>query len=114
VTLGIVCLFIGVMPYWWHVTLRGLPDGKTETKDVITLGIPPSPLLLLERSHIEQVRDSEVATSDSKGFRLELVSWSTLALVLGAFFYVANRWWGRSPDSIPGKSLNVQPPDGRA
>jgi hypothetical protein len=114
VTLGFICLFIGVMPYWRHVTLRGLPDGKTETKDVITLGIPPSPLLLLERSHSEQVRDSEVATSDSKGFRLELVSWSTLALVLGALFFVANRWWGRSPDSIPEKSLNVQPPDGRA
>jgi hypothetical protein len=102
------------MPYWRHVTLRGLPDGKSETKDVITIGIPLSPLLLLEHSHIEQVRDTGVATSDSKGFRLVLVSWSTLALVLAALFFVANRWWGRSPDSTLGKSLNVQPPDGRA
>ncbi len=102
-TLGFICLLMGVMPYWRHVTLRGLPDGRTETKDVITFGIPPSPLLLLERSHSEEVRDTGITTSDNKGFRLEFVSWSTLALALGAFFLVADRWSGRSPDSIPGK-----------
>jgi hypothetical protein len=101
------------MPYWRHVTLRGLPDGETETKDVITIGIPPSPLLLLERSHSEQVRGTEITTSDSKGFKLELVSSSTLAFVLGALLFVADRWWGRSPASITGKWLNVEPPDGR-
>ncbi len=95
-TLGIICLVIGVMPYWRHVTLRGLPDGKTETKDVITIGIPPSPLLLLEKSHIEQARDSGLATSDSKGFKLEFVSWSTLAAVLGVLFIVADRWRAKS------------------
>jgi hypothetical protein len=67
------------MPYWRHVTLRGLPDGKTETKNVITIGIRLSPLLLLEQTRSEQLRDTGVATSDSKGFKLELVSWSTLA-----------------------------------
>ena len=69
-SLAIICLFIGVMPYWQHVTLKGLPDGKTETKDVLSFGIPPSPLLVLERSHSEQVRGTEITTSDSKGFRL--------------------------------------------
>jgi hypothetical protein len=101
------------MPYWRHAILRGLPDGKTETKDVITIGIPFSPLFHLEQSHTEQVRDTGMSTSHSWSFKLELVSWSTLALVLAAFFFVANRWWGRSPDSSPGKSLNVEPPDGR-
>jgi hypothetical protein len=103
VTLGIICLFIGVMPDWQHVSLKGLPDGKTETKDIITIGISPSPLLLLERTHSEQMRDTGVATSDSKGFRLEFVSWSTLALVVGAMFLVADRWWGKSPVEISGK-----------
>jgi hypothetical protein len=102
VTLGIICLFIGVMPYWRHVTL-GLPDGKTETKDTITIGIPPSPLVLFEQTHSEQVRGTGVATSDSKGFKLEIVSWSTVALVLGASLFVSDRWWGKSPASIPGK-----------
>jgi hypothetical protein len=78
------------MPYWRHVTLRGLPDRKTETKDVITIGIPLSPLLLLEQSQIERVRDTGTATSDSEGFRLEFVSLSTLALVLGALCFVAD------------------------
>jgi hypothetical protein len=114
VTLGILCLVIGVMPYWRHVTLRGLPDGKTETKDVITIGIPPSPLLLLEQTHSEQVRDTGVATSNSKGFKLELVSWSTLALILGALFFVADRWWGRSRASIRGNEVNALSPDERA
>jgi hypothetical protein len=80
-----------------------LPDGKTETKDVITIGVPLSPLLLLERSQSEQLRDTGLATSNSKGFKLELVSWSTLALVLGALLFVADRWRGRNPESIPGK-----------
>ena len=71
-SLAIICLFIGLMPYWQHVTLRGLPDGKTETKDVLTFGIPPSPLLLLERSHSEQVRDTGITTSDSKGFKTRI------------------------------------------
>jgi hypothetical protein len=85
------------------VTLRGLPDGKTETKDVVTIGIPLSTVLLLERSRGEQARGTGIATSDSKGFKLEFVSWSTLALVPGAMFLVGDRWLGRSPDSIPVK-----------
>jgi hypothetical protein len=100
--LAIICLFIGVMPYWQHVTLRGLPDGKTETKDVVTFGIPLSPLLLLERSHSEQVRDKGITASDSKGFRLEFVSWSMLALVLGAGLMVADRLRGGRRRSSPG------------
>jgi hypothetical protein len=114
VPLGIICLFIGVMPYWQHVTIRGLPDGTTESRNVFTLGVPPSPLFHLEQSHTEQVRDTGMSTSHSWSFKLELVSWSTLALMLAALFFVANRSWGRSPDSIPGESLNVQPPDGKA
>jgi hypothetical protein len=100
--LAIICLLIGVMPYWRHVTLRGLPDGKSETKNVITIGISLSPLLILERSRSEQVRGTEITASDSKGFKLEFVSWSMLALVLGALFFMADRWWGRSPNSSPG------------
>ena len=89
-SLAIISVVIGAMPYWRHVTLCGLPDGKTETKDVITIGIPPSPLLLFEQNHTEQVRDTGVATSDSKGLKLEFVSLSTLALVLGALCFVAD------------------------
>src|SRR4051794_29582947 len=111
-SLALLCLVIGVMPYWRHVTLRGLPDGRTETKDVITFGIPPSLLLLLERSHSEEVRDTGITTSDSKGFRLEFVSWSTLALVLVVLR--GRQVLGRSPDSIPGKSLKASSSDGRA
>jgi hypothetical protein len=89
------------MPYWQHVTLKGLPDGKTEAKDVFTLGIPLSPLLLLEQAHSEQVRGTGVTTSDSKGFRLEFVSWSMLALVLGAVLMVADRLRGGNRQSSP-------------
>ncbi len=102
ITLGIIFLIIGLMPCWQHVTLRGLPDGKTETKDVLTFGVPPSPLLLLERSHNEQVRGMEITTSYSKGFKLEFVSWSLLALVLGAGLMVADRLRVRSRQSSPG------------
>ena len=101
-SLAVICLIIGLMPYWQHVTLRGLPDGKTETRNVFTLGIPPSPLLLLERSHSEQVRDTGITTSDSKGFGLEFVSWSMLALVLGAVLMVADRLRGGNRKSSPG------------
>jgi hypothetical protein len=101
-SLAVICLFIGLMPYWQHVTLRGLPDGKTETKDVLTFGIPPSPLVLLERSHSEEVRGMGVTTSNSKGFRLEFVSWSMLSLVLAALLFVADRLRGGSRQSIPG------------
>ena len=100
--LAIICLIIGVMPYWQHVTLRGLPDGKTETKDIFTLGIPPSPLLLLEQAHTEQVRDTGITTSHSRSFKLEFVSWSMLALVLGAVFLVADRLRGGNRKSSPG------------
>ena len=102
IALGVIFLIMGLMPYWRHVTLRGLPDGKTETKDVLTFGVPPSPLLLLERSHNEQVRGMEITTNDSKGFRLEFVSWSMLALVLGAGLMVADRLRVGSRRSSPG------------
>jgi len=101
-SLAVICLFIGLMPYWQHVTLSGLPDGKTETKDVLTFGIPPSPLLLLERTHSEQVRGTEITTSYSKGFKVEFVSWSMLALVLGAGLMVADRLRVGSRRSSPG------------
>src|SRR4051812_26118994 len=87
-TFALVFLFIGLMPYWQHVILKGLPDGTTETRNIFTLGIPPSPLLHLEQSHGEQVRGTEITSSDSKGFRLEFVSWSMLSLVLGAVLMV--------------------------
>ena len=100
-SLALFFLFIGVMPYWQHVTLKGLPDGKTETRNVFTLGIPPSPLLLLEQNHSEQVRGTEITKSDSKGFKVEFVCWSTLALVLGAMLMVADRLRGGSLKSHP-------------
>ena len=102
ITLGIIFLFIGLMPYWQHETLRGLPNGRTETKDVLTFGIPPSPLLLLERSHSEHVRGTEITTNYSKGFKLEFVSWSMLALVLGTVLMVADRVRGGNRQSSPG------------
>src|SRR5271165_4683944 len=101
-TFALIFLFIGLMPYWQHVTMRGLPDGRTETRNVFTLGIPPSPLLHLEQSHSEQVRGTGISTSDSKGFGLEFVSWSMLALVTGAVLVLADRLWGRTRKSIPG------------
>jgi len=101
-SLAVICLFIGLMPYWQHVSVKGLPDGKTETRNVFTLGIPPSPLLILERSHSEQVRGTEITSSDSKGFKVEFVCWSTLALVLGAVLMVADRLRGGSRRSSPG------------
>ena len=106
-SLAVICLFIGLMPYWQHVNLRGLPDGKTETKDVFTFGIPPSPLLLLERSHSEQVRGTEITSRDSNGFRLEFVSWSMLSLVMGAVLMVADRLRGGSRQSSAGDLLNA-------
>jgi disulfide bond formation protein DsbB len=101
-SLAVICLFIGLMPYWQHVTLKGLPDGKTETRNVFTLGIPPSPLLHLEQVHSEQVRGTGITTSDSRGFKLEFVSWSMLSLVLGASFFVADRLRGGNRQSSPG------------
>jgi disulfide bond formation protein DsbB len=101
-TIALIFLFIGLMPYWQHVTIRSLPDGKTETRNIFTLGIPPSPLLRLEQSHSEQVRGTEITTSDSKGFKLEIVCWSTLALVLAAVLTVADRLRSGNRQSSPG------------
>ena len=100
-SLAVIFLFIGLMPYWQHVTLKGLHDGKTDTKDILTLGIPPSPLLLSEQTHSEQVGGTGITTSESKGFRLELVSWSMLALVLGAVLMVADKLRGGNRQSSP-------------
>ncbi len=102
ISLAVICLFIGLMPYWKHVTMRGLPDGRTETRNVYTLGIPPSPLFHLEQSHSEQVRDTGITTSDSTGFGLEFVSWSMLAFALGAVLMVADRLRGGNRQSSPG------------
>jgi hypothetical protein len=63
----------------------------SRNRNVFTLGIPPSPLLHLEQFHTEQVRDTEMTTSHSWSFKLEFVSWSTLGLVLGAFWYTLTR-----------------------
>jgi hypothetical protein len=100
--LAVTCLLIGPMPYRQHVTISGLPDGKTESRDVFTLGVPPSPLFHLEQSHTDQVRDTGMSTSYSWSFKIEFVSWSMLALVLGALLLVADRRWGRRPESISG------------
>jgi disulfide bond formation protein DsbB len=101
-TLGIISLIIGLMPYWQHVTMRNLPDGWTETRSVFTLGIPPSPLLLVEQTHSEQVHGREMITGGQRPFKLEFVSWSMLSLVLAALFFVVDRWWGRDRNSAPG------------
>lgn len=100
-TFALICLIIGLMPYWQHVTMRGLPDGRTETRNVFTMSIPPSPLLLVEQTHSDQVRGWEMITGGQRSFKLEFVSWSTLALVLAAFLFVADRLWGRNSKSIP-------------
>lgn len=101
-SLAVICLFIGVMPYWQLVKMRGLPDGKTETRNVFTLGIPPSPLFHLEQSHSEQVRGTGITTSESRGFKVAFISWSMLALVLGAVLMVADRLRGGHRQSSPG------------
>jgi hypothetical protein len=110
ISLGIIFLIIGVMPYWQHVTTSGLPDGKSETKNVFTLGIPPSPLFLLEQSHSEQVRGTGTTATHGWSSRLEFISLSTLALVLGAALLVANRFFGRQPEPISGKQPSAPSP----
>jgi hypothetical protein len=112
-TFALISLIIAVMPYWRQVTMRGLPDGKTETKNIFTLGIPPSPLFYLERSHGEQVRDTGMTTSFSWSCRLEFLSLSMLALILGAVLLVADRWRGRSPEPIFDDRLDAPSSDGR-
>jgi hypothetical protein len=94
--LALICLIMGLMPYWQQVTTRGLPDGKTETKNVFTLGIPPSPLFLLDQSYSEKVRGTGTSASNGWSVRLEFISLSMLALVLGAFFFLADQSWVRN------------------
>ncbi len=108
-TFALICLIIGLMPYWQHVTMRGLPDGRTETRNVFTLGIPPSPLLVLEQSHsapVKSIRPDGGVTIEGGNYHssveLGFVSWSMLALVLGALLFEADRRWGKSPETIPG------------
>lgn len=99
-TLGIIFLIIGLMPNWRRVTTNDLAGAKTKTRNVFTLGVPPSPLFLVEVSHTEQVRGQERVSGSQRSFKLEFVSWSMLSLVLGALFFVADRWWRRSSKSI--------------
>jgi hypothetical protein len=94
ISLGIIFLIIGLIPNWQRVTTTDVAVAKTQTRDVITLGVPPSPLLLVERSRSE-VRGRETITGGQRSFKLELVSWSMLSLILGVSFVVADRWWHR-------------------
>ncbi len=96
ISLAIIFLIIGLMPNWRRVKMTNVAGASTEQKDVYTLGVPPSPLLILERSHREQLRGTERITGTQSSFKLEFVSWSMLSLVLGALFLVADRWWQRS------------------
>ena len=95
ISLGIIFLIIGLIPNWQRVRTTDFAAAKSETRDVITLGVPPSPLLLVELSRSEQVRGRETITGGQRSFKLEFVSWSMLSLVLGALFVVADRWWHR-------------------
>lgn len=95
ISLAIIFLIIGLIPNWQRVRTTDLADAKTETRDVITLGVPPSPLLLVELSRGEQVRGRETVTGGQRSFKVEFVSWSMFSLVLGASVVVADRWWHR-------------------
>jgi hypothetical protein len=97
ISLAIIFLILGLMPNWRRVKTTNVAGASTETRDVWTLGVPPSPLLILEQSHSEQVRGREMITGGQTSFKLEFVSWSMLSLVLGTLFFVAVRWWRRSP-----------------
>jgi hypothetical protein len=103
ISLGIIFLIIGLIPNWQRVKTTDLASAKTESRDVVTLGAPPSPLLLVELSRSKQVRGKEMITGGQRSFQLEFVSWSMLSLVLGALFVGVDRLWGTSSKSIPGK-----------
>jgi hypothetical protein len=96
ISLAILFLIVGLMPNWRRVKTTNVAGASTVTRDAFTLGVPPSPLLMVEQSHSEKVRGSETITADQRSFKLEFVSWSMLSLVLGALFLVADRWWRRS------------------
>lgn len=90
-TCALICVIIGLMPFWQHVTVKGLPPGESKTKNIFTLGIPSSPLFLLERSHSEQASGSGAIVSAGWSFRLEFFSLSMAALVVGLLLLMADR-----------------------
>jgi hypothetical protein len=98
INLGVVCLIIGLSPYW-QTTIKRLADGATETRQVFTLGIQPSPLLLVEKTDSTSVRLGGGFTIH-RAYHFRLVSWSMLALVVGALLFEAARRWGRDHRSI--------------
>jgi hypothetical protein len=100
ISLGVVFLIIGLIPSW-QKTIEPVADGATETRQLFTLGIPPSPLLLVEYTDSTPVRPNG-GLAIGRSFELNLISWSMLALVLGALLFEAARRWGRDHQSISG------------
>jgi hypothetical protein len=112
ISLGVICLIIGLSPDW-RMTIKPLADGATETRQILTLGIAPSPLLLVEKTDSTPVKstrpDGELTIkggnshmSHHSSLEIGFVSWSMLALVLGALLFEAARRWGRDHRSISG------------
>jgi hypothetical protein len=108
ISLGVVCLIIGLIPNW-EMTIKPLADGAIETRKVFTLGIPPSPLLLVEDTDSTPVKstrpDGRLTIKGGKhraSVEPGMVSWSMLAVVLGALLFEAARRWGRDHRSISG------------
>jgi hypothetical protein len=96
ISVAIIFLIIGLMPNWRRVKTTNVAGASTETRDECTLGVPPSPLMMVKRSHREQVRGTETTTGDQTSFKLEFVSWSMLSVALGALFLLADRLWHRN------------------
>jgi hypothetical protein len=97
--LGIICLIIGLVPGWQYMRMGALPDGRKETSNVFTFGVPPSPLLVVKLSHSEQRHGTEKTICGSSSYELEFVSWSMLSLILAALFFVVDSVWRRNRNS---------------
>jgi hypothetical protein len=87
------------MPYW-RVATRALANGATETRRTFTLGIPSSPLLLVEESKSTPVRvvrpdggETLEGESHHRAVKLEFVCWSMLSMILGTVLIDGPRWW---------------------
>jgi hypothetical protein len=92
-TLGILCLIVGLMPYW-QVATKSLVDGPTETTRTFTLGVPISPLLFVETSETTGARvGGGVVTGNGLRWSIAFASWSMLSIVFGVLLCAAATRW---------------------
>jgi hypothetical protein len=99
VTSGIFFLGIALIPNL-QITTKPGADEATETRRTFMLGVPGSPLVLVEEFDKEPMRmvrpDGGVTVdggSTHRSVELGYVSWSMLSLVFGALLLEADRRW---------------------